>query len=179
MRLMFVAAAAALVASAAPAIANAQEAASPAGVYVNLGYGRTSNSGLNFGAIGGRVGYRLNKWVGAEAEGSFGVDDDQVTIGATAVTVKMKNDFGAYAVGFLPVTPEIDVLARVGYGRTKFSASAATGGAASGSDNSWNVGVGGQYHFDGKNGVRLDYTYKDFNDGGHANVWSVVYSRRF
>lgn len=42
-----------------------------------------------------------------------------------------------------------------------------------------NYGVGVQYHA-GLNGVRLDYTRYDFDDGGDdANVWALSYSRRF
>ena len=38
----------------------------------------------------------------------------------------------------------------------------------------------GQYSFDGKNGVRLDYTREQFQDkGGDANVWAVSYVRKF
>ena len=46
---------------------------------------------------------------------------------------------------------------------------------------SWNYGVGGQYSFDGKNGVRVDYTRESFQEHGanDANVWSIAYIRRF
>lgn len=176
MRLMFAAAAVAAIAAAAPAIANAQDA--EAGAYVNLGYAHTSSGGLDFGAVGARLGYRVNKWVGVEGEGAFGVDDDKLDVSGTSVKVELKHTLAAYLVGFVPVSPNADVLARVGYGTTKFGASL-SGVGASGSDESFNFGVGGQYHFDGLNGARLDYTYQDFDGGGHANVWSVSYSRRF
>ncbi len=44
-----------------------------------------------------------------------------------------------------------------------------------------NYGVGGEYFFDGKNGVRVDYTRFDFQKSGaaDADTWSVGYVRRF
>ena len=52
--------------------------------------------------------------------------------------------------------------------------------AASAAD-SWNYGGGVQYRLDDKNGIRADYTRESFQrtDGGHADVWSVAYARRF
>lgn len=44
---------------------------------------------------------------------------------------------------------------------------------------SWNYGVGGQYFFDGKNGVRVDYTRQDFSGMPTEDTWSVAYTRRF
>ena len=56
----------------------------------------------------------------------------------------------------------------------------AAGTSASDDGDSWNYGVGGQYSFDGKNGVRADYTRHDFKDSStNADVWSVAYVRKF
>ena len=51
--------------------------------------------------------------------------------------------------------------------------------SASDSAESWNFGVGAQTFFDGSNGVRVDYTRQEFNDGGHANVFGIAYAHRF
>lgn len=174
MKVLF--ASAALVAL-APAIAQAQDAA-PQGVYANLGYAHASQSGISLGAVQGKLGYRINKWVGVEGELAIGFDDDSVRVGAATAKVELKHEAAAYVVGFAPVGPNTDLLARIGYGTTKIGASA-VGASASGSDESINVGVGVQHHFDGKNGVRVEYTRSEYNDGGHANLWGVAYSRRF
>ena len=56
----------------------------------------------------------------------------------------------------------------------------AAGTSASDDGESWNYGVGGQYFFDDKNGVRADYTRHDFKDSStDANTWSVSYVRKF
>ncbi|MNJ04314.1 hypothetical protein D3C73_1650160 [compost metagenome] len=45
---------------------------------------------------------------------------------------------------------------------------------------SWNYGVGANYYFDGQNGLRGDWTRRDFtDDGGEVDVYSVNYVRRF
>jgi hypothetical protein len=95
--------------------------------------------------------------------------------------VKQKHSEAIYGVGFLPLSPNTDLLARIGYGSTKFET---TGGPVpdfSTNSQSWNFGVGAQHHFDGKNGVRADYTREEFtkNSAGHADVYSIAYTRRF
>lgn len=160
----------------APA-ASAQDAADKAGAYVNLNVG-LADAGPNFWAIQGRLGYRVNNWFGVEGEVATGIKGDDVQVGAVSVDTKLKHQLAAYAVGFLPVGENTDLIARIGYGTNKIKASAA-GVSASGSDESVNFGVGVQHHFDGANGLRFDYTRNEFNDGGDANVWTIGYSRKF
>jgi outer membrane immunogenic protein len=183
--------AAAAAATLLPAAALAQ-AAPPTGVYVNLGYANAHTSDFNLGAVQGRLGWRFNNWLGVEGELAFGVGSDKghETISGVNVDTKvsLKDQEAIYAVGFLPLSDQFDVLARVGYGHQSAKASAsATGisGPISVSDRadgtSWNFGVGAQYHFDGANGVRADYTREEFrgSDSDHADVWSIAYSHRF
>ena len=169
--------AAALVAAlaVAPAAAQAQDAGK-AGAYVNV-TGALVDAGPNLWALGGRVGYRFNDWIGVEGEAAFGVKGDDVTVSGVSADVDLKHQAAAYAIAFLPVGEGTDVFARIGYGTVKIKASA-LGATASGSDESVNFGVGAQHHFDGLNGVRFDYTRFDF-DGGDADTWSISYSRKF
>ena len=46
---------------------------------------------------------------------------------------------------------------------------------------SWNYGVGANYYLDGKNGVRADWTRRDFTDdnGGELDTYGLSYVRRF
>jgi hypothetical protein len=177
--LLIAASAAALIG--VPALAQAQSADTTTGLYGTLGYGHTNApGGVDLGAIQGRLGYRANPYLGVEGELGYGVDSDKVAVGTTDVKVKQRGEAAAYGVGFLPVAPNFDLMARAGYGTTKYRASAA-GAGVTGSQDSWNYGVGGQYRFDGVNGVRADFTRKDFtgSNNGHADVWSVGYVRRF
>jgi outer membrane immunogenic protein len=189
MKALIAAASAAAMAALAPALAHAQDARSaPTGLYGNLGYSNANAEDLNFGVLGGRLGYRFNNWLGVEGELGFGVKGEDVSIpsaavvpgGPTSVEVKVEHTEAIYAVGFIPLGQNFDLLARIGYGNTSLKGSAG-GVSASEDGDSWNFGVGGQYHFDGVNGVRVDYTRQEFrgDDAGHSDVWSIAYSRRF
>ena len=186
--LVLAASAAALATCAMPAIASAQTA--PTSVYATLGYADADSSGVNLGAIQGRLGYRFNNWLGVEGELAGGVKGDHVDVPTGLVSpatvradVKLRHEEAIYGVGFLPLTPQWDLLARVGYGNQKVKANAPgfAGAEAEADGNSWNYGVGAQYHWDGKNGIRADYTRESFTHGssGDANVWAIAYSRRF
>jgi outer membrane immunogenic protein len=169
MKSLFAAALASL-AIAAPAAAE---------VYGNVGYTFVDAQDVNLGAIGGKLGYKFNPYVGVEAEAAFGANDDTVRVGAVPVKVKLQNAAAAYVVGFYPATPKLDLFARVGYGTTKIKASA-LGASASGDSDGWNAGVGAQYFFTDKDGVRGEYTKWDVaGDNVDANTWAVSYVRKF
>ena len=118
-------------------------------------------------------------YLGVEGELATGLESDNDTIGGVDVNAKLKHEAAGYVVGFLPVSPNTDLLARVGYGTTKVRARAA-GVSVSDRKESLNFGVGAQHYFDGVNGVRVDYTRQEFDNGrGNANVWTVGYTRKF
>jgi hypothetical protein len=187
------AASAAVLVCAVPAMAAAQTAP-VTGLYGTLGYDNTHDSGADLGAIQGRLGYRFNSWLGVEGELAGGVKSDDVSASFGGVTAtgkaKLSHQEAIYGVGFLPLGTNWDLLGRIGYGHTKVSVnditvtgSGAPIGNLSGSESgdSWNFGVGAQYHWDGQNGVRADYTREEFtgSGAGHADVWAIAYSRKF
>lgn len=161
--LMIAAATAALSVAAIPVASQAQD------VYGTIGYANVDTGDANLGAIQGRLGYRFNPYVGVEGEAAFGVSGD--TVGA--VDIDLSHEVGAYVVGFVPVTPRADLFARVGYTSSSFDTSL---GDADGDGVAF--GVGGQYHFTDKDGVRLDWTRHDY-DAGEADVWALAYTRKF
>ncbi|MBL8771329.1 MAG: porin family protein [Phenylobacterium sp.] len=177
---LIAAASLAAIAAVMPAAAQAQVAAGDnVGAYVNLNLGIADAGGADIKAVQGRVGYRFHPNLGVEGELATGLESDTDTIGGVRVNQKLKHQAAGYVVGFLPIMPNTDILARVGYGTTKIRARAA-GVSASGSEESWNFGVGAQHHFDGVNGVRVDYTRYEFDGGpGDADVWTIGYSRKF
>jgi opacity protein-like surface antigen len=179
MKVSMIAAAVAASAAAFAAMPAAAQSLSPT-YYGNLGYSFVDGgSNANFGAIHARLGARLHRYFGAEAEGAIGVDGDRTTVSGVSVRTKLSHSVAAYAVGFLPVTSQFDLFVRGGYGGSRVKASFANT-SVSDSDGSWNYGAGAQYSFDGKNGLRADYTRHDFGKGGgDADVWSVSYVRKF
>lgn len=148
--------------------------------YGSIGYSHLDarDADVDLGAVTGRLGAKFNPYFGVEGEASFGVRDDSVTIAGATADIEHEYDAAAYAVGFLPINPNLELFARVGYGTTKVEASAA-GITVAEDGESWNYGVGANYYFDGQNGVRGDWTRRDFSDGGDADVWSLSYVRRF
>ena len=77
------------------------------------------------------------------------------------------------------MTSNIDLFARAGYGVTEVKASAA-GVAASDHLTSWNYGAGATYNLDARNGIRADYTYRDFQHGqGSADTYGLSFVRKF
>ena len=180
MKTLIASAASAVLALAIPALASAQVAATGTTFYGSLGYAGASVDGYDLGAIQGRLGARFGQHFGVEGELSGGTNGDKASIGGVPVKVDLQNQAAIYGVGFLPLSPNFDLLARVGYGESKIKASTVNGVSATGDGDSWNYGVGGQYHFDDKNAVRADYTRHDFQDSGaNADVWSLAYVRKF
>jgi outer membrane immunogenic protein len=171
MKIALAAAAVAAVAFASPALA---ADAPQINWYGNVGYANVDASGgPALDTVNVRVGGRSTHF-GIEGEASVGLGDKN----DSGAKVKVQDEYAAYAVGFLPVSPNADVFARIGYGRTDIKASAGGFSATAGED-SVNYGVGGQYMW-GANGVRADYTYLNFqNGGGHANAWGLSFVRKF
>jgi len=185
---------AAVLGVAAPVLAQT-DTQSGMGVYGNLGWSGTQAQGTMTQSITGRVGGRFNRYLGVEGEVTGGLGSDHRTFGAgtpsqTDLEVKQKLAGAAYAVGFLPVTPKFDILARVGYGASSYSIRpGATAASYDAHENGIRYGVGAQYFLDGSNGLRVDYTRQHMgsltDSGGYfgadrdAGVWGVTLAHKF
>jgi outer membrane immunogenic protein len=183
MKVMITAAASALaLAALIPAAASAQTANTGTSFYGTLGYADSNTDHLNLGTIQGRLGARFGQYFGVEGELGAGVTNDKTTVNGVDIKAKIQHQEAIYGVGFLPLSANFDLLARVGDGETRAKANASAFNVAdSASGNSWNYGVGGQYRFDEHNGVRADYTREEYtgNNGGAANVYAISYVRKF
>jgi hypothetical protein len=168
---------AALTLIAAPAMA--QSISNPQ-VTGSIGYTQLDGDDATLGAITGRLNAKVNRYVGFEGEASFGVKDDEITVGGVTGDLSHEYDAAAYVVGTLPITPNFELFGRVGYGTTSIKAEAA-GISASEDGESVNYGAGANYFFDGRNGVRADWTRRDFTDdnGGELDTYGLSYVRRF
>ena len=184
----------AMLGAAAPANAQTFE---PVTGYGTLGYSDLNGGQLNLGAITGRLGARFGSYLGVEGELSVGVNEHNFTyfppciVPICALPIfrlrsRLNSSESIYAVGYLPLTPDADLFVRAGYGAADYSSS--TFFSRGFSQQTFNIGAGGQYFFDGVDGVRLDYTREDItqNDqigreatGSGVDVWSISYVRRF
>lgn len=181
---LIAAASLAAIAAVIPAASQAQEAAaSNVGAYVNLGLAHADAGTPNYEILGARLGYRFTPYLGVEGELATGLQGYTFRdVGGTPgldVKTKVEHQAAAYGVGFLPLSPNTDLFARVGYGTTKIKGKA-LGTSVADDGESWNFGVGAQHYFDGLNGIRVDYTRQEFTHGnGDADVFGVAYTRKF
>jgi opacity protein-like surface antigen len=176
--LLIAAAAAASLAATAPAMA--QPDANPYGpqFYGTLGYSNYDDHS-DHSAVQGRVGARFGRYFGVEGELAGGVSTDTTHVYGERDHVKLNDQYAGYAVGYLPLRPNADPFAKVGYGASDAHISGPTidtGNYRSGIA----YGAGGQYFFSGPNGVRADYTRMNYGPTvGDSNVWSLAYVRKF
>lgn len=149
-------------------------------LYGTVGYANVSaddGADVNLGALQARFGARFGKYFGVEGELAGGVKDDSFDVAGTNVDVELKHEVGAFAVGYYPVTERFDIFARAGYATSEVKASGA--GISDSADlDGFAYGVGGQYFFTEKDGVRLDWTRHD-GDDAEADVVGVSYVRKF
>ncbi len=167
---------AALTLIAAPAMA--QDPASR--VTGSIGYTQLHGDDGDLGAITARAGYDFTRNLGIEGEASCGVKDQDVMFGGVNTTLEHEYDAAVYGVAKLPVSDNFELFGRVGYGTTEVKASTA-GFAATEDGESVNYGVGANYFIDGRNGIRADWTRRDFQEdnGGELDTYGLSYVRRF
>ncbi len=183
--LIALAAVAAVSAVAAPAFAQSAADFAPVTYQASVGYTGISASGADLGAINLRGSAFFGKYLGLEGEGAFGVNDETASYNGVTAKLHLNSEYAGYGVVRYPVLANANLFARVGYGHSDIKAtvsSGATSASATAGVDSFNYGVGGEYFFDAKNGLRVDYTRFDFQ--GHtglndADTWSVGYVRRF
>lgn len=144
----------------------------------NIGYSRLSLKQADFDTIKLGVVGRFHKYVGAEADLAFGLGDDSVKVSGTPVKTKLKNTYGAYVVGYLPISDQLELNARFGFAKSEFSGKL-NGVKALANSDAKVYGVGAQYNFTENDGVRGNYNRYDYDKGGEGNEFSVSYIRKF
>ena len=166
---------AALTLIAAPALA--QE---PGPVTGSIGYTHLDADDGSLGAVTGRLGYDFTRNFGVEGEASFGVKDEDVTIAGVDGSLEHEYDAAIYGVAKVPVSENFELFGRVGYGTTSIKADVA-GVSATEDGESINYGAGANYFFDSQNGVRADWTRRDFQDDGadEVDTYGLSFVRRF
>ncbi len=178
---------AAAAAASACALAGSAAAQAPSSqFYGSAGYSHKDEADL--GSVQLRLGTRFGSYFGVEGEYGLGVKSETLNFESTVPPLYLKRELrhevAAYAVGYLPLSPNADVFARVGYGNTWYKVATNLTPDASrftykDDTSSLNLGLGAQYFFDGENGVRADYVRQDFKGAPTDNVWSIAYTRRF
>jgi outer membrane immunogenic protein len=153
----------------APA-AFAQEAEAPK-YYWWAGYGageydHDAGNTIRLGTLQGKLGWRLHRNFGVEGEVAIGVDEDDVFL----ATVNVGHEFGAFAVGYLPLLNTVDVFGRVGYTQVKLESSVATAGDLSSSGSAFGAGA---IWYVGPLDVRFEYTRYQIENEADAYMMSL------
>ncbi len=142
--------------------------------YLTPGY----NGGID--ELTGRIGARLGQNWGVEGEIAGGIS--RYTNAASSNNVTEPVTGAGYAVGYYPISPKIELLARIGYGASSLHQTI-NGVSADSVTNSVNFGAGAQYWLTGVDAIRADYTRRDYLGNSAipsgADVWGVSYVRRF
>ena len=175
---LIVLAAALAVATAVAAPAAAQSLTKPE-FTASVGYARFADGSEDWDghAVAVRGAARLHRYFGVEAEGNLGLGSSDIG----GVDLSMNHTVAGYVVAYLPLSENVDLYARAGYGSTEFEIDFGGGDVFTESYDGLALGIGGQYFFDGSNnGVRMDVTRHEYDelDGGFDAV-SFSYVRRF
>jgi hypothetical protein len=148
----------------------AQEADGPK-YYWWAGYGageyeHDAGNEVRLGTLQGKLGWRLHRNFAVEGEAAFGVDEDR----AFLTEVSVSNQYGAYAVGYVPLAETIEVFGRVGYTQVQLDSTAVAAGDLS----STGVGYGaGAVWYVGPLDVRFEYTRYEVDNKADATMISI------
>jgi hypothetical protein len=166
----------AAIAIVSPALADTAAETSNKGFSASLGYSHWDADDGSLGAVTARGRYMFTNFVGGEVEASFGVKDES----AYGVELGIDNSFAGFAVIGAPVNKQFDVFGRVGYATTSFDAEY-YGYSGSADIDGVAYGVGANFFFTEKFGIRGDFTKYDGGDelAGEADVFSVAGVIRF
>ncbi|MEM9966311.1 MAG: porin family protein [Asticcacaulis sp.] len=170
----------AVIASAMAMSAHAQDAGSKYYVEAGLGLAQIELDGLDeeFGVLNLGAGYTFNRYFAVEGNVAFGITEKTYNVAGFDVDAKVDYTVGAYAVGSLPVSENVDLIGRMGVVKAQIKVEADNVSLTE-DDTGAALGVGVRYFPNGGvHGVRADYTYYDF-DNVDSSVIQVSYVRRF
>jgi len=151
--------------------------AQDSGWYGDIGYQHHSIDGsgvdADIGAITAHAGYNFTPNLAAEGELGFGIADETVA----GVDIGLSHLVGAYGRVQAPLSENLTIFARAGFVQAELEAEAA-GVSVSDTETGAGYGIGGEFRFDGQNGVRVDYTRYDIEDL-EADAFYIGYTRKF
>ncbi|MEE2525501.1 porin family protein [Hyphobacterium sp. HN65] len=132
---------------------------------------------VDVSAVTLRGGYEFTRFLGFEGQLDIGVDGDTVMFNNTPVDVDVNMAASLFGVARAPISENANLFARIGYTTANIEASVPGFGLTDDADG-FAYGVGGEFFFDGRNGVRIDYTRHELDDAD-ADVFGISYVRRF
>lgn len=158
--------------------------------YATLGYTYLNPYNHALGELTGRAGLRFGKYWGVEGEAGGGIVGNHFTSPAgNRASLNSGISTAVYAVGYLPITSKLELLARGGYGESSVQIRSDVGPSTANANSSKtlvsaNYGAGAQYMLTPKDGFRIDYTRRDYQAPGFDNpkdtdTYALSYVRKF
>lgn len=160
----------------------------------NAYHGRRAEPSHAYGSIGvtkydieddilglqGRLGYQATPYLGLEAEGSFGVTEDDEDIGGVPYEAEVNHQLAAFATARLPIGDGFSLRGRIGYHTTDYSITTDVAGEPQfeESDDGIAYGIGAEYAINPRDSIRIDGTIYDI-DGSNMDSVSVAYQHKF
>tara|TARA_R110000868_G_scaffold53744_7_gene168667 strand:- start:8831 stop:9352 length:522 start_codon:yes stop_codon:yes gene_type:complete len=166
-----------LAASVAALVLATTAQAQDADVSLGVGYDRISVGDFNLDSLVLRGDYDFSDHLAIEAQANFGVGDDTVIDSGIPFDMSLNYAVSLFGVLRLVNNERGSIFVRAGYTTAEYENSA-LGTSITDNPDAWAYGVGGEYRFDGRNGVRFDYTMVDY-DGADADVFGITYVRHF
>ena len=162
----------AIAALSASAVAFAAPATADVDWYGTAGYTHIGLEDADLGGLQLRGGINFNSLFGAEIEGAFGINDDEVG----GIDVELDRQIGAFGTVRTQLGQRLEVFARAGW--VDVEAEGSFGGvSASDGDDAGALGVGANFFLNDRHGLRAGYTYYDFDE--NADVFEIAYVLRF
>ncbi len=153
------------------------------GWYGAIGYGRNVGHGPDDSSLNLLAGWKFQPNLGLELELNDGLRDGHRRPDPSAADPlhhdrgQMEFSAAAYGVAFLPLTPQLQLLARLGVGETQFSGNLAHPNGLN--LTSLNAGLGAIYNVSATNAIRADYTHKSFDHHGDDDALAVSFVHKF
>jgi len=133
------------------------------GWYAGAGYTHYDLDAVELGGVTGRLGYRFHPNFAVEGEATLGVVEDDIA----GIDVELDHAYGVYGIGYLPVSPNVELFGRVGYAEVEAEA-----GPFNASADGVGYGVGAQMRVAENVGIRGEYTRLEGDEDG-ADTFGV------
>lgn len=153
----------------------------------SFGYTAADFEDATLGLAVARYNYSFTDYLAAEAEIGFGIVEDDISDGALDADVSANLSYGLFGVVQYPLDERgSNLFARLGYQETELEFDIAGIGETDVDTDGVAAGVGANYFFNDRSGVRFDYTYFDaevdedgINADGEAHFYGISYVHKF
>jgi opacity protein-like surface antigen len=165
----------------AAAPARAQEARpGPYGglLFSQLGYSQSGSASASLTSIAGALGTVLNPHFAIEVRAGLGLDDDQINVGASPVTVELDAYVSGLLKGILPLAPRFGIYGLAGGTIAKFAASS-NGLYVEKWEADFTYGAGAEFGFAPNMSLGLEWLRLLEGSGYRLDAASVAFNFRF